>query len=75
MSEKLVRGNLNTLSPYTRFMLENIGYCFKNVKNDTDVCKWEIWVTFENDFHNLNLIYLGRHSLYKRIKREDKNEL
>lgn len=71
--EKLL-WDVNNLSPYTNFMLDNIGYYFENKKNGKKLDKWEIWETFGDDFHTLNLIYLNRHSLYKRVKKEVENE-
>lgn len=66
--------NLNLISLYARFILQNIGYSFYSKKTNKLLNKWEIYITIEHKednitVHRLNLIYSNEHPLYGRRKR------
>lgn len=62
--------DIETLSPYGKFMVANQGYDFYNKDTYEKLDRWEMWEKVENRPRMLSDICSGAHPVYLRVKRE-----
>lgn len=64
--------DINELAPFAKFMKKNVGYYFWDKKASKEVCKWEIFITFNKK--ELEDVYNGKQNRYERRKRNGINK-